>query len=105
MIGCLTETTTCVVAKPLVYIKVKKDDTCLTTFDPRLHIDWISICNCDLFLTKGYPFNLYHIATRCLLAVLIWLYFFLFAPYWSWDGFRPKKIQIWDPVFPKIRKN
>ena len=35
----------------------------------------------------------------------IWLNFFLLAPSWSRDGFRPKKFRIQDPVFPKIRKN
>ena len=35
----------------------------------------------------------------------IWLYFFLLAPSWSWDGFRPKKFRIRDPDFPEIRKN
>ena len=35
----------------------------------------------------------------------IWLNFFLSAPSWSWDGFRPKKFRTRDPVFPKIRKN
>ena len=35
----------------------------------------------------------------------IWLNFFLLAPSWSRDGFRPKKFRIRDPVFPKIRKN
>ena len=35
----------------------------------------------------------------------IWLNFFLLAPSWSRDGFRPKKFRIRDPVFPEIRKN
>ena len=35
----------------------------------------------------------------------IWLNFFLLAPSWSRDGFRPKKIRIRDPVLPEIRKN
>ena len=35
----------------------------------------------------------------------IWLNFFLLAPSWPRDGFRPKKFRIRDPVFPKIRKN
>ena len=30
---------------------------------------------------------------------------FLFALSWSRGGFRPKKIRIWDPVFPEIQKN
>jgi len=35
----------------------------------------------------------------------IWLNFFLLAPSWSRDGFRPKKFRIRDPDFPEIRKN
>ena len=35
----------------------------------------------------------------------IWLNFFLLAPSWSGDGFRPKKFRIRDPDFPEIRKN
>ena len=60
-----------------------------------------------------------YIATRCLRACLfvcsrpissgtagpIWLNFFLLAPSWSRDGFRPKKFRIRDPDFPEIRKN
>ena len=34
----------------------------------------------------------------------IWLNFFLLAPSWSRDGFRPKKFRIRDPDFPEIRK-
>ena len=34
----------------------------------------------------------------------IWLNFFLLAPSWSREGFRPKKFRIRDPVFPEIRK-
>ena len=34
----------------------------------------------------------------------IWLNFFLLAPSWSRDGFRPKKFRIRDPVFPEIQK-
>ena len=64
-------------------------------------------------------FLLSYIATRCLRACLfvcsrpissgtagpIWLNFFLLAPSWSRDGFRPKKFRIRDPDFPEIRKN
>ena len=64
-------------------------------------------------------FNLSYIATRCLRVCLsvcllpissgtagpIWLNFFLLAPSWSGDGFRPKKFRIRDPDFPEIRKN
>ena len=63
--------------------------------------------------------SLSYIATRCLRVCLfvcllpissgtagpIWLNFFLLAPSWSRDGFRPKKIRIRDPDFPEIRKN
>ena len=63
---------------------------------------------------------LYYIATRrlrvctmcvCLRPIFsrtagpIWLNFFLLAPSWSRNGFRPKKFQIRDPLFPEIRKN
>ena len=53
---------------------------------------------------------LYYIATRCLRVCLrtissetagpIWLNFFLLAPSWSRDGFRPKIFRIRDPIFP-----
>ena len=60
-----------------------------------------------------------YIATQCLRVCMfvclcpissgtagpIWLNFFLLAPSWSRDGFRPKKFRIWDPDFPEIRKN
>ena len=66
------------------------------------------------FLASCY---LYYIATRCLRVGLlvclcvclrpissrtagpIWLNFFLLAPSWSRDGFRPKKFRIRDPFF------
>ena len=74
------------------------------------------IHKCYMFVSST---HLSYIATRCLRACLfvclrpissgtagpIWLYFFLLAPSWSRDGFRPKKFRIRDPDFPEIRKN
>ena len=64
-------------------------------------------CNCLLYNNLS---SLIYSNTMfaCLLPISsgtagpIWLNFFLLAPSWSRDGFRPKKIRIQDP---EIRKN
>ena len=71
--------------------------------------------NCNVNAKDKKDVYLSYIATRCLFVCLssissgtagpICLNFFLLAPSWSRDGFRPKKFRIHYPVFPKIRKN
>ena len=50
MIGCLTENTTCVVAKPLVYSKVVPIN--YTNFHVALHLKNCNICTCLIFWIK-----------------------------------------------------
>ena len=77
--------------------------THLPVFTQRLYRDYSS----SLF----YSNTMFAYMCVCLrpissgMAGPIWLNFFLLAPSWSRDGFRPKKFRIRDPDFPKIRKN
>ena len=71
MVGFLTETTTCVVAKPLVQCYSNTMFACL-------HV-------CLWPISSGK-------------AGSIWLILFLLAPSWSEGGFRPKKFRIRSPV-------